>query len=67
MESDQQKYQQLFNEMQEDAKEFASRMQELEAKNSHIMKEFEREHRLQTEQLAKEREKLFDLQGKIKK
>lgn len=46
MESDQQKYQQLFNEMQEEAKEFASRMMELEAKNCHIMKEFEREHRL---------------------
>lgn len=46
MESDQQKYQQLFNEMQDEAKEFASRMMELEAKNSHIMKEFEREHRL---------------------
>ena len=46
MESDQQKYQQLFNEMQDEAKEFARRMMELEAKNSHIMKEFEREHRL---------------------
>jgi hypothetical protein len=32
--------------MQEESKDFASRMQELEAQNSHIMKEFEREHRL---------------------
>ena len=46
MDSDQHKYQQLFNEIQEEAKLFASRMQELEAKNSHIMKEFEREHKL---------------------
>ncbi len=66
MESDQRKYQQLFNEIQEEARLFAARIQELEGHHSHILKEFEREHRLQTDELVKEREKLFELKSKIR-
>ncbi len=44
MESDQQKYQQLFNEMQEEAKLFSSRILELESHHSSILKELDREN-----------------------
>jgi hypothetical protein len=52
--------------MQEEGKLFAGRIQELMAHHSSILKDIDRENKLQIEELKDEREKMFDLKAKLR-